>query len=165
MIEMNPPLARAKPFFRIAMAVVVGIVLPALLLAGVSWLTNNYPESQYCGHYTGCFGYLVLAFDVGRWIAVVLAWPLLHLLRVRPALPVAALATLFLIAIWQVALAMPLHLFFESIGLIIVSGVIAYPVAAWLAMPHISRKVLIVAVAFFFALYACALAYGFFFAE
>ncbi|WP_156045851.1 hypothetical protein [Herbidospora cretacea] len=143
----------------------MGIVLPVALLVGMGLLTRLYPDSQYCGEYTGCFGYLVLAWEVGRWVAVVLAWPLLRLLQVRPALPVAVLAALFLTAVWQVALAMPFYLFFDSLILIVVSGVIAYPAAAWLALPQVPRKTLVIAVVFAFAVYACASAYGFLSAE
>ncbi|GLX94418.1 hypothetical protein [Herbidospora sp. NBRC 101105] len=146
------------------MAVVVGVVLPVALLAGVAALTRLYPASQYCGEYTGCFGYLVLAWEVGRWAAIVLAWPLLHLLRVRPALPVAVLAGLFLTVVWQVAQAMPFSLFLESLVLIVASGVIAYPAAAWFTMPHITRRTLVIAVVVAFAIYACASAYIFLFA-
>ncbi|MET9064459.1 hypothetical protein [Streptosporangium sandarakinum] len=37
-------------------------------------------------------------------MAIVLAWPLLYVLRVRPAWPVAIAGGLFLVAIWEFAL-------------------------------------------------------------
>ncbi|MGP3963206.1 hypothetical protein ACTWPT_45205 [Nonomuraea sp. 3N208] len=119
-------------------------------------MTRLFPNSSQCGEYTGCLGYLVQAWEVGRWVAIVLAWPLLHLLRVRPSWPVAILAALFLTAIWQVAEALLLVSLAEAFALIIFSGVIAYPAAAWLTMPRIPPKLLILAVASFLALYACA---------
>ena len=62
-----------------------------------------------------------------------LAWPLLYLLRVRPAWPVAVLAAALLVAIWLLAEAVALvspQMFFT---LILLSSVIAYPAAARLA--------------------------------
>ncbi|MFD1547260.1 hypothetical protein [Nonomuraea guangzhouensis] len=66
----------------------------------------------------------------------------------------AILAALFLTAIWQVAEALLPVSFAEAFALIIFSGMIAYPTAAWLAMPRIPRKLLILAVASCLALYA-----------
>ncbi len=134
----------------------VGVILPVVLLGWVAMMARLFPDSPQCGPYTGCLGYLVQAWEVGRWVAIALAWPLLYLLRVRPSLPVAILAALFLTAIWQVAEAMPVVMFGEALALIVFSGVIAYPAAAWLAMPRISRKLLTLAVASSFALYAYA---------
>jgi ABC-type spermidine/putrescine transport system permease subunit I len=59
----------------------------------------------------------------------------------------------FRVAIWQVAQAMLLPSFFDAALLIVVGGVIAYPVAAWLAVPRRSRKVLLLGVASAVALY------------
>ncbi|MEU8245188.1 hypothetical protein [Nonomuraea sp. NPDC048916] len=158
MIEVQPDasLSHAKPGRRIVMAGVVGSILPVALLAWVALMTRLFPDSPQCGEYTGCLGYLVQAWEVGRWVAIVLAWPLLHLLRVRPSWPVAILAALFLTAIWQVAEALLLVSPAEAFALIIFSGMIAYPAAAWLAMPRVPRKLLILAVASSLALYACA---------
>lgn len=88
--------SQEKPGRRIVLTGMVGIILPVALLAWAALMTRLFPNSSQCGEYTGCVGYLVQAWEVGRWVAIVLAWPLLHLLRVRPSWPVAILAALFL---------------------------------------------------------------------
>ncbi|MCF6471470.1 hypothetical protein FAF44_24200 [Nonomuraea sp. MG754425] len=155
-VQTDASLSNEKPGRRIAFAGVIGIILPIALLAWVALMARLFPDSPQCGEYIGCFGYLAQAWEVGRWVAVVLAWPLLHLLRVRPSWPVAILAALFLTAIWQVAEALLLVSPAEAFALIIFGGVIAYPAAAWLVMPRIPRKLLILAVTSSLALYACA---------
>ncbi|GAT69994.1 hypothetical protein PS9374_05674 [Planomonospora sphaerica] len=141
MIGSRPgtPTGGGKPGRRLVLAGVVGILLPVGLF-GWAWLmTRLFPDSPQCGHYTGCLGFLVQAWTVGRWVAIVLAWPLLYLLRVRPAWPVALLAALFLATIWRLAEALPFSLIDVSVTLVVFSGVIAYPVAAWLSMPRTPR--------------------------
>jgi hypothetical protein len=76
-IEEQPDASssRGTPGRRIAWASVVGIILPVALLAWAALMTRIFLDSPPCG---GCLGYLVQAWEVGRWIAIVLAWPLLH---------------------------------------------------------------------------------------
>lgn len=131
------------------LAGVVGIVLTAGFFAWTALMTALFPDSPLCGEYTGCLGFLAQAWEIGRWIAIGLAWPLLYILRVRPSLPVAILAALLLMAIWRFAEA-------GSVALILFSGVIAYPVAAWLAGIRSSRPTLVLSVALFLALYVLA---------
>lgn len=128
----------------------VGIILTVGLIAGTALMVALFPDSPYCAEYTGCLGLLVQAWEVGRWVVIVLAWPLLHLLRVRPSLPVAVLAALLLMAIWQFAEA---RSFDVSLLLIFFSGVISYPAAAWLAGTRIARPTLVLSVASFLAFY------------
>ncbi len=119
----------------------VGIILPAALLGWVFVWPRFFPER--CGEYTGCLGYLFAAWDPGPWVAVAAAWPLLYALRVRPAWIVAAIATPYLMAIWQYATAKDMWLFsLESLILVVFGGVIAYPSAVLTAttrMPWIWR--------------------------
>jgi hypothetical protein len=124
---LEASLTGQKPGKRVVMAGVVGIILPVGLLTWVALMTAFFPDARHCGSYTGCLGFLLQAWDFGRWVALVLAWPLLYLLRVRPSWPVAALAALFLVAIWQFATALLPLSFDASLGLILFSGVIAYP--------------------------------------
>ncbi|SDI86892.1 hypothetical protein SAMN05421869_107312 [Nonomuraea jiangxiensis] len=135
----------------------VGIILPIALLGWVALMVRLFPDSPQCGEYTGCFGYLVQAWEVGRWVAVGLAWPLLHVLRIRPAWRVAILAALFLMAIWRLAEALLFTALDSSLALIVLSGVIAYPLATWLAMPRVPRALLLVSAAAALALFAFAL--------
>ncbi|MEZ0077045.1 hypothetical protein [Planotetraspora sp. GP83] len=88
---------------RLLLAGVVGIVLPVGLVAWAVLMATLFPDSPRCGHYTGCLVFLADAWLIGRWVAIVLAWPLLYLMRVRPAWPVALVAAPFLVAIWQLA--------------------------------------------------------------
>jgi ABC-type spermidine/putrescine transport system permease subunit I len=62
---------------RVALACVVGIILPLALVGWTVAMTELFLDSSLCGEYTGCFGYLMKAWEVGRWVAVVVAWPLL----------------------------------------------------------------------------------------
>ncbi|MFF4618385.1 hypothetical protein [Nonomuraea jabiensis] len=70
---------------------------------------------------------------MGRWLVPVLAWPLLGLSRVRPAWPVALVAPLFLVPLWELS-AGPVGLF----G--VLSTVPAYPFAALVTAPGASRR-------------------------
>ncbi|WP_165969675.1 hypothetical protein [Nonomuraea terrae] len=119
---------------RLFAAGLAGLALATLLVVAAFVTARLYPEDRYCGHYTGCLGQLAaameLVWDAGRWVAVVLAWPLLRCVGVRPAWPVALLAVPVLIVTWWVALESP---FVTRLALLLCSGVIAYPVAAWLA--------------------------------
>lgn len=122
------------------MAGVAGIILPAGLLAWTALMTGPLPESPRCGEYTGCLGFLVQARLVGRWGAIFLAWPLPHLLRMRPAWPVATVAALFLVTIWTIAEALPFSMIEVSLALVVFGGVIAYPAAARLLTPRARRR-------------------------
>ncbi|WP_153054425.1 hypothetical protein [Planomonospora sphaerica] len=158
MIESRPGASAVsgKLGRRLVLAGVVGILLP-LGLFGWAWLMATlFPDSPLCGHYTGCLGFLVQAWAVGRWVAIVLAWPLLYLLRIRPAWPVALLAALFLATIWRLAEALPFSLADVSLTLIVFSGVIAYPAAAWLAIPRTPRWLLALSIALLLAVYVFA---------
>ena len=118
---------------RIVLAGVVGILIPVGLFAWGMVMAALFPDSRVCGEYTGCFGFLAQAWEVGRWIAIVLAWPVLYLLRVRPAWPVAVLAALFLVAIWRFAEALWPLSFAGALTVHLFSGVVAYSAAAWAA--------------------------------
>ncbi|MEV0820840.1 hypothetical protein [Nonomuraea rubra] len=145
------------PHQRIAVATVVGgITLPAVLLAWVVVMSMISPDSPQCSEYLGCLVYLEQAWKIGRWVSLVVAWPLLHLLRVRPSWPVAIVAGVFVAAIWQVADALLLVSMLGALTLILFSGAIAYPAAAWLTMPRVPRKLLGFFVGSSLALYACA---------
>ncbi|MFC4061758.1 hypothetical protein ACFOWE_25940 [Planomonospora corallina] len=83
--------------------------------------------------------------------------------RGRPRLAVAVsaagtavLAGLFLVAIWRLAEALPFSLADVSLKLIVFSGVIAYPAAAWLAMPRTPRWLLALSAALPVVLYVSA---------
>jgi hypothetical protein len=158
MIELpaaaSPP--TMNPVRRVVLAGVVGGVLPIGLLGWTFLMAHLFPESQYCGEYTGCAGYLVLAWEAGRWVALVLAWPLLLLLRVRPAWQAALLAALFMAGIWQAAWALIELDVSATLLLLLFSGVFAYPAAAWLTTPRTPRPALAVSVVLAFALYALA---------
>jgi hypothetical protein len=156
MIEL-PPVGE-RPGKRMVLAGAVGIILTVGLFAWTALMPALFPDSRFCGEYTGCLGLLVLAWEVGRWVVIVLAWPLLYLLRVRPSLPVAVLAALLLMAIWRFAEARLALSFDVSLMLILLSGVIAYPAAAWLAGTRIARPTLVLSVASFLALYLLAAA-------
>ncbi|MEV4399257.1 hypothetical protein [Nonomuraea sp. NPDC049607] len=141
---------------RLVLAGAAGIVLTVALVAWAVLMPNLIPsvEARYCGEYTGCIGYLFLTWEYGRWVALVAAWPLLHLLRVRPAWPAALMAALYLVAIWQVALLLMPADFVIGFYLILLSGVIAFPAAAWTTMPHLPRAVRFVTAGVALALYA-----------
>ncbi|WP_345572316.1 hypothetical protein [Nonomuraea rosea] len=127
-----------NPSPRLLPAAVAGIILPVGLFAWAALMTRFFPDSHHCGEYTGCIGFLAEAWDVGRWVAIVLAWPLLHLLRVRPAWPVAVLAGAFLLVIWWVAGMLRLD---HAFTVVVFSGLLAYPAAAWPAgRMRISRR-------------------------
>ncbi|MFF5208306.1 hypothetical protein [Streptosporangium sp. NPDC000396] len=154
--KVNAPSTGEESTKRMVMAGAVGIILPVGLLAWAALMAALFRDSPRCGHYTGCLIFLVETWVIGRWIAIVLAWPLLYLLRVRPTWPVAILGALFLVAIWRFAEALsslwPVAIL-GTLFLIVFSGVIAYPLAARLTVPHFPRRLLVICVALFFALY------------
>ncbi|MGP3964078.1 hypothetical protein ACTWPT_49750 [Nonomuraea sp. 3N208] len=89
-------------------------------------------DDTQCGHF-GCVGLAVEAWESGRWVAFVLAWPLLRLLCVRPAWLVALAAPFFLLPVWELAEG--------SVGTVVVLiGVLAYPFAALVTAPRISWR-------------------------
>jgi hypothetical protein len=81
-----------------------GLALPVSLLFWMAAVAMVVPSDRACGLF-GCLGYVFLAWEGGRWAALVLAWPLLHLLRVRPAFPVALGGAALLVLIWELAAA------------------------------------------------------------
>ncbi|RVX45458.1 hypothetical protein EDD27_8259 [Nonomuraea polychroma] len=124
--DTNPQ--REKPVRSLILAGLVGVILPAILLIWTFIWSELFPER--CSEYTGCLIYLEMAWDPGRWIAVALAWPLLLVLRIRPAWIIAGVATLYLTAIWEYATAQDKWLFsLESMILIVFGGIVAYPSA------------------------------------
>ncbi|MFI6927177.1 hypothetical protein ACIBIZ_45090 [Nonomuraea spiralis] len=132
-----PSLAR-----RIALAAAAGVVLTAALIGSTVLMPALAPASQsrHCGEYTGCVSTLFLAWDPGRWIALAAAWPLLHLLRLHPSWQIALAAAAYLVAIWQAALAIMSADAGAGLALVLFSGLIAYPAAAWVTMPHVSVR-------------------------
>lgn len=128
---------------RLVLAATAGGVLTAALVAWTFLMPVLIPSSQarYCGEYTGCLGYDFVTWEYGRWVALVAAWPLLRLLRVRPSWRVALTGALYLPAVWQLALLLISDGSAAGFGLILLSGVLAYPAAAWTTMPHVPRAV------------------------
>ncbi|UBU14647.1 hypothetical protein [Nonomuraea gerenzanensis] len=122
----SSPAAGGRLAQRLVAAGLAGIILPFLQL-GWLLLVAALPDDSQCGHF-GCLGLLADAWTVGSWAAVVLAWPLLHLLGVRPAWLVAALAPFFLVPIWQLT----------DVTDSAVAGLFAYPLAALMSAPRLS---------------------------
>ncbi|MET7464142.1 hypothetical protein [Nonomuraea sp. NPDC005501] len=122
------PAAERRLAERVVAAGLAGIILPFIQF-GWLLLVAALSDDSRCGHF-GCIGQLAEAWTVGNWAAVVLAWPLLHLLRVRPAWIVAVLAPFFLVPIWELA----------DVPVSVVAGVFAYPLAALVSAPHLSWR-------------------------
>ncbi|MER6003592.1 hypothetical protein ABT120_33815 [Nonomuraea angiospora] len=125
-----PSVAQRLPE-RVVFAGVVGAILPFLHF-GWALLGAVLADTSRCGHF-GCIAPFVEAWEVGRWLVPVVAWPLLGLLRVRPAWPVALVAPLFLVPLWELS-ASPVGLF----G--VLSTVLAYPFAALVTAPGASWR-------------------------
>jgi hypothetical protein len=123
-----PPAAGWRLAERLVAAGLAGIILPFVQF-GWLLLVAALSDDSRCGHF-GCVRRLVDAWTMGNWAAVVLAWPLLHLLRVRPAWTVAALAPFFLVPIWELA----------DVPVSVVAGVFAYPLAALVSAPRLSWR-------------------------
>lgn len=140
---------------RVFGAMMVGAILPAALL-GWAYVMSKVSPSRMCGGFIGCLGSLVHVWEVGRWVAIVLAWPLLYVLRVRPAWPVAIAGGLFLVAIWEFALSSvpPLGI---VIDLIVLSALIAYSCAVLVAGRELTRPWRAAIAAAFLALYLLGL--------
>ncbi|GAB2470902.1 hypothetical protein GCM10027187_43720 [Streptosporangium sandarakinum] len=137
---------------RMIRAGVVGMILPVLLLAVGLLSMDVFAGSRLCEKSSGCLALLFYVLAVGRWVAIVLAWPLLYFLRVRSAWPVAAVAAPFLVAIWEIALA-PWMSGRSGFGLILISGILAYPLAALVTAPRVSWPWRAVPTALLLALY------------
>ncbi|NUR71464.1 MAG: hypothetical protein HOU81_11635 [Hamadaea sp.] len=145
-----------RPVRRVVLAAVIGLVLTVVLLGVPMAMAQLFPYTRYCGEYTGCLGYIVVAWEYGRWAALAAAWPLLRLLGVRPSWQTALLAALYAAAIWRIAEAL-VHLYLGgAVYLVLLSGLLAFAAAAWLTTPRISRSVLVNGVALAPALYAFA---------
>ncbi|GIH78902.1 hypothetical protein Plo01_53310 [Planobispora longispora] len=127
-----------------------GIILPFIVLAGVFAAVALLPEPEQCGHF-GCLQVIGHAW-VGGLAAIVLAWPLLHLLRVRPAWTVALAAPVFLMPVWRLAETGV----GDPITLIVLSGAIAYPFAALVTTPRLPLPWRVLPVIPFAALYLIA---------
>ncbi|MFG6195341.1 hypothetical protein [Nonomuraea sp. JJY05] len=126
----TPSVAQRLPE-RVVVAGVAGAILPFLHI-GWALLASALADPSQCGHF-GCIALFVEAWEMGRWVVPVLAWPLLGLLRVRPAWHVALVAPLFLVPLWELT-AGPVGLF----G--VLSTVLAYPFAALVTAPGASRR-------------------------
>lgn len=122
------PAAEERLAERVVAAGLAGIILPFVQF-GWLLLVAALSDDSRCGHF-GCVGQLAGAWTVGNWAAVVLAWPLLHLLRVRPAWSVAVLAPFFLVPIWELA----------DFPVSVVAGLFAYPLAALVSAPRLSWR-------------------------
>ncbi|MGW3342859.1 hypothetical protein ACWDA3_06110 [Nonomuraea rubra] len=120
-----PPATGGRLAERLVAAGLAGIILPFVQF-GWLLLAATLSDDSRCGHF-GCVGLLADAWTVGNWASIVLAWPLLHLLRVRPAWAVAALAPFFLVPIWALA----------DVPVSLVAGVFAYPLAALVSTPRL----------------------------
>ncbi|MFF0307043.1 hypothetical protein ACFYSC_06430 [Streptosporangium sp. NPDC004379] len=141
---------------RVFGAMLVGAILPTALLVWAYAMTKVLPDRMLCGGHFGCLDILVYVWEVGRWVAIVLAWPLLYVLRVRPAWPVAVAGGLFLVAIWEFALSSvaPPGI---VINLIVLSALIAYSCAVLVASPELARPWRAAIAAAFLALYLLGL--------
>ncbi|MGI5289747.1 hypothetical protein ACQEVF_41300 [Nonomuraea polychroma] len=101
---MGPSTAQSSPAdepvaaHRVVLAGLVGIIV-LFINFGFMLLVVALADETRCGH-LGCIGLAVEAWGWGRWVAFVLAWPLLWLLRVRPAWRVALAAPFFLLPLW-----------------------------------------------------------------
>jgi hypothetical protein len=122
------PAAEGRLAERVVSAGLAGITLP-FVQYGWLLLVATLPDDSRCGHF-GCVGQLADAWTVGNWAAVVLAWPLLHLLRVRPAWLVAVPAPFFLVPIRELT----------DVPVSVVAGLFAYPLAALVSAPRLSWR-------------------------
>ncbi|GAA4970130.1 hypothetical protein GCM10023334_094040 [Nonomuraea thailandensis] len=113
---------------RLVVAGLAGIILPFVQF-GWLVLVAALSDDSRCGHF-GCVGLPADAWTIGNWAAVALAWPLLHLLGVRPAWPVAVLAPFFLVPIWELT----------DVPVSVVAGSFAYPLAALVSAPDLSWR-------------------------
>ncbi|MEU9831665.1 hypothetical protein AB0D67_08980 [Streptosporangium sp. NPDC048047] len=147
--ESGPAAGRRLPR-RLLLAALTGVILTALLVGAAFLMMRSLIGSGTCDQSFACLGAIGLTWFVGRWVAVVLAWPLLHLLRVRPAWPVAVAALLFLVAIWRFAQSSWAG--DGASALILLSGVIAYPLAALITAPRLAWPWRAVPAALFLAL-------------
>ncbi|MFB9624203.1 hypothetical protein [Nonomuraea helvata] len=116
-------------------AVLAGVAGAILVLLHIGWMllvAAVLDDDSRCGLF-GCLGEIVTGWESGRWVVPVLAWPLLHVLRVRPAWPVALVAPLFLVSLWELT--------DDALGVFFVLGsVLAYPFAALVTAPHASWR-------------------------
>ncbi|WP_067129470.1 hypothetical protein [Microtetraspora malaysiensis] len=136
------PTAEGRLSERLVAAGLAGLILPFVQF-GWLLLVAALSDTSHCGHF-GCVGQLADAWTVGNWVAVALAWPLLHLLRVRPAWSVAVLAPFFLVPIWELA----------DVPISVVAGLFAYPLAALVSAPRLSWRRRSLALALFLLLCA-----------
>ncbi|MDA0634993.1 hypothetical protein OUY22_16350 [Nonomuraea sp. MCN248] len=113
---------------RVVAAALAGVILPFVQF-GWLLLAAALSDDSHCGHF-GCIGLLADAWAVSNWVAALVAWPLLHLLRVRPAWFPAMLAPFFLVPIWELA-GFPVN---------VVAGLFAYPLAVLVSAPHLSWR-------------------------
>ncbi|MFC4011177.1 hypothetical protein ACFOY2_28395 [Nonomuraea purpurea] len=115
---------------RLGMAGLAGALAPLVHLAGTLVIALAATDPQKCGHF-GCFGGLVEMWTAWPWVEIGLAWPLLRIMGVRPAWPVALTVPVFLI---------PLGLTTEGPQAVVFGSVIAYVLAALATTPGIWRR-------------------------
>ncbi len=122
------PAAEGRLAERLVSAGLAGIILPFVQF-GWLLLVAALSDDSRCGHF-GCIGQLADAWTAGNWVAIVLAWPLLHLLGVRPAWRVAVLAPFFLVPIQELT----------DGPVSVVAALFAYPLAALVSASHLSWR-------------------------
>ncbi|MFB4279158.1 MULTISPECIES: hypothetical protein [unclassified Nonomuraea] len=77
-----------RPGSRVVLAIVAGV---AIFVAPFVWavvMAQFFADERHCGHYTGCIGYFVQAWEVARWVLVgypVACWLIMRLVRARRA--------------------------------------------------------------------------------
>ncbi|MEV6865926.1 hypothetical protein AB0M44_33650 [Streptosporangium subroseum] len=135
---------------RMISASLVSVIVPFILAAWVFLMDALFDDGEKCGRGLDCSA-IVSDFLVGGCVAVVLAWPLLYLLRVRPAWPVAGLAVFFLAVIWQLSKAG-----WSGYSFLIVLGCLTYPFAALVTAPRLHWLWRTLPVALFLGLYLFA---------
>ncbi|MFI6323187.1 hypothetical protein ACIBG8_37055 [Nonomuraea sp. NPDC050556] len=100
-------------------ATAAGVLLPLVIAAATIVLFAVTPCAEQ-----GCFSVLDGAGERALWIAAFLGWPLLYLVRVRPAWPVAVMGALFMMVAWP----------FVAFPFDAVAGVVAYPAAVLISV-------------------------------
>ncbi|WP_162641828.1 hypothetical protein [Streptosporangium sp. 'caverna'] len=135
---------------RLVAAGLVGVIMPFIVLAWVVLMVVLFNDTDEYNRHFELSGLFTNVF-VGGCIAIVLAWPLLYLLRVRPAWPVAILAVFFLAVIWQLSKAG-----WSNSSFLIVLGCFTYPLAAVVTAPRLRWLWRVLPVTLFLGLYLFA---------
>ncbi|MGN9840208.1 hypothetical protein ACTMTI_18995 [Nonomuraea sp. H19] len=132
-MELSQAGAAERLSQRVVSAGLAGAIIPFLHFGWMLLvLALTGTGTSRCG-LLGCLGQIADAWESGRWASLVLAWPLLYLLRVRSAWPVALAAPFFLVPLWELADGL--------VGpAVVMTGVFAYPFAALVTAPRISWR-------------------------